>query len=181
MPIGVSVGLRACTRVETLKRSSCSSARGFRGIIAKQQAELEVKERQAAELEAERERRIDASLKYAGRNRVRAVEALAELLDVPATPPKQTRDKNGNLVLKKDGTPKVRFIDRDEGDRMARLVEQVRCLKKAAEDAGVWPAEGALGSRDQVPAPAAETFSDEADDSMVDNVSDDDLVGMRSA
>src|SRR5699024_3949230 len=47
--------------------------------------------------------------------------------------------------------------------------------------AGVWPAEGALGSRDQVPAPAAETFSDEADDSMVDNVSDDDLVGMRSA
>ena len=153
----------------------------LRAEIAKQQTELEAKERQAAELEAERERRIDASLKYAGRNRVRAVETLAELLDVPATPPKQTRDKNGNLVLKKDGTPKVRFIDRDEGDRMARLVEQVRCLKKAAEDAGVWPAEGALGSRDQVPAPAAETFSDEADDSMVDNVSDDDLVGMRSA
>src|SRR5699024_12288277 len=36
LPIGVSVGLRACTRVETLKRSSCSSARGFRGIIKAQ-------------------------------------------------------------------------------------------------------------------------------------------------
>ena len=153
----------------------------LRAEIAKQQAELEAKERQAAELEAERERRIDVSLKYAGRNRVRAVETLAELLDVPAMPPKQTRDKDGNVVLKKDGTPKVRFIDRDESDRMARLVEQVRLLKKAAEDAGVWPAEGALGSRDQVPAPAVETLSDEVDDSMLDSGSDDDLVGMRSA
>src|SRR5699024_9162636 len=119
--------------------------------------------------------------KYAGRSRVRAVETLAELLDVPAMPPKQTRDKGGNLVLKKDGTPKVRFIDRDESDRMARLVEPVGRHKKAAEDAGVWPPEGALGSRDQVPAPAAETLGDEVDDSMVDSGSDDDLVGMRSA
>jgi len=153
----------------------------LRAEIAKQQAELEAKQRQAAELEAERERRIDASLKSAGRNRVRSVETLAELLDVPATPPKQTRDKDGNLVLKKDGTPKVRFTDRDESDRMARLIEQVRRLKKAAEDAGVWPPEGTPGSRDQVPAPAAETLGDEVDDSMVDSGSDDDLVGMRSA
>jgi len=163
------------------EETGLKSLEELRAEIAKQQAELEVKERQAAELEAERERRIDASLKYAGRNRVRAVETLAELLDVPATPPKQTRDKDGNLVLKKDGTPKVRFIDRDESDRMARLVEQVRRLKQAAEDAGVWPPEDARGSRGLEPAPAAETLSDEADDSMVDNVSDDYLDGMRSA
>src|SRR5699024_6455998 len=119
----------------------------LRAEIAKQQAELEVKERQAAELEADRERRIDASLKYAGRNRVRAVEALAELLDVPATHTKQPSDKNGHLVLKKKGTPKVGFIDRDGGDRRALLVERGSCLKKAAEDVGLWPAEGALGPR----------------------------------
>src|SRR5690625_7671541 len=105
----------------------------LRAEIAKQQTELEAKERQAAELEAERERRIDASLKYAGRNRVRAVETLAELLDVPATPPKQTRDKDGTLVLKKDGTPKVRCIDRDESDRMARLAEQGRRPNQGGE------------------------------------------------
>lgn len=153
----------------------------LRAEIAEQKAKLEAKERKAAELEAERERRIDASLKYAGRNRVRAVETLAELLDVPAAHPKETRDKDGNLVLKKDGTPKVRFIDRDESDRMARLVEQVRLLKQSAEDAGVWPPGDARGSRGSEPAPAAETLSDEADDSMVDSVSDDDLVGLRSA
>src|SRR5690625_7484422 len=79
----------------------------LRAEIAKQQTELEAKERQAAELEAERERRIDASLKYAGRNRVRAVETLAELLDVPATPPKQTRDKDGHLGLKKEDRKSV--------------------------------------------------------------------------
>src|SRR5699024_12612232 len=91
----------------------------LRAEIAKQQAELEAKERQAAELEAERERRIGASLKYAGRSRVRAVETLAELLDVPAMPPQQTRDKGGNLVQKKDGKPKVEFIGRDETDATA--------------------------------------------------------------
>src|SRR5690625_7933259 len=110
------------------EETGLKSLEELRAEIAKQQAELEVKERQAAELEAERERRIDASFKYAGRHRVRAVETLAELLDVPAAPPKQTRDKDGGLVLEEAGAPKVRAIGRDASERTVRLAEQRRRL-----------------------------------------------------
>ena len=119
--------------------SGLKSLAELRADIARQEAELAEKQRQAAELIAKRERLIDSALKNAGRNRVSAIEELVELFDIPAAPPRETRDKNGQLVLKKDGTPKVRFVDRDESNRMEKLVATIREMKSAAESTGAWP------------------------------------------
>lgn len=119
--------------------SGLKSLAELRADIARQEAELAEKQWQAAELIAKRERLIDSALKNAGRNRVSAIEELVELFDIPAAPPRETRDKNGQLVLKKDGTPKVRFVDRDESNRMEKLVATIREMKSAAESTGAWP------------------------------------------
>src|SRR5699024_11791725 len=66
-------------------------------------------------------------------------EDLVALFDTPSAPHRKTRDKNGQLVLKKDGTPKVRFVDRDKSNRMEQLVATIREMKSAAESAAAWP------------------------------------------